>query len=483
MKPLAAFYLLPLVLTPSYAMLDPHVATPPVAEKKPKDVTVHGDHRGDDFFWLREKENPAVLNYLKSENAYTDAVMGPTKPLQEKLYQEMVGHIKETDASAPAPKNGYFYYSRTEQGKQYSIYCRKKAALEAEEEGLIDLNKPAEGQKFMASSAYEISDDNKFLASSVDHNGHRDYQLYVKDLTTNQDLTLDIGTASSVAWAADSDTLFYAVEEQPSKRSYQLWSLSISKKQKTLLYEEKDDIFDIDVTRSDDGRYVFCTSESKTTTEVRFVSADHPAEPWRVVMPRQTDHEYHVGHRNGLFYIRTNKNAKNFRIVTAPVSTPDESHWTEFLPHRLSIKLSNLQLFALYAVTYERENGLPQLRVIDFETHQEELIPMPEPTYEVAPERNMEFKTTVFRYRYESLVSPPSVYAYDMASRTRVLLKQTEVPGYDRVGYKSERIFATASDGTKIPMSVVYRADLDRSHGEPTWLYGYGSYGVTIPAP
>lgn len=456
-------------------------AQPPVAAQHPKDVTVHGDARIDDYFWLREKENPAVLDYLKAENTYTAAVLAPTKALQESLYTEMVGRIKETDLSPPYRKDGYWYYTRTEQGKQYPIYCRKPGTLDAAEEVILDVNLLAVGEKFMAVAETSVSDDGRFLAYGVDRNGHRDYVLQVKNLTNGELLPQSVGTVSSLEWLADNDTLVFTKEDPVSKRSYLLQRLTLSKGVIETLYEEKDEQYDIYVSRSADGRYVFCTSGSKETTEVRYAPAAQPAA-FQVLLPRVDDHEYHVEHRDGLFYIITNQGAKNFRIVTAPVATPDAAHWTEFVPHNPAVKIDDLTMFAGHVVIEEREGGLPYLRIIDFKTKASHRIEATEPAFTMGTEVNADYDTTTLRYRYQSMVTPGSVYAYDMATRQRTLLKQTEIPGgYDASRYVSERLFATAADGTRIAIALVYRKDLRAKGPQPLLLYGYGSYGYSLP--
>ncbi|MBW8782415.1 MAG: S9 family peptidase [Verrucomicrobia bacterium] len=457
-------------------------APAPVAPKIPKDVSVHGDKRIDDYFWLRDLKNPAVLDYLKAENAHTEAVTAPTKPLQETLYRELLGRIKQTDLSVPYHKKGYWYYTRTEEGKQYPVYCRKPGSLEGAEEIMLDVNVLAVGEKFMEIGDLDVSDDGRLLAYSVDRNGHRDYEVFVKDLRTGALLPQKIGTASSLEWAADNDTLFYTQEEPVSKRSCRLlrWALGTGKHK--LLYTEKDEQYDLDLGRSLDGKYLFCSSESKETTEVRALPADHPTGKFRVILPREENHEYHVDHRDGLFYIVTNKGSKNFRIVTAPVATPDPKHWTEFVPHNPAVKIEGIELFARHAVVEERENGLPFLRVIDFKSGESHRLEAAEPAYEMSVEVNEDYDTDTLRYRYESLVTPPTVYAYDVVTRRRTQLKQTEiVGGYDASRYVSERLFATADDGTRIPISLVYRRDLRRTEPQPLLLYGYGSYGFSLP--
>jgi oligopeptidase B len=468
------------------AALDLSSAQPPRADKKPKDVTVHDDKRVDEYFWLREKENPAVIAYLKAENAYTDAVMASTKPLQEKLYKEMVGRIKETDLSVPARKGRYVYYTRTEQGKQYPIHCRKLAAVlgasAVPEEVLLDVNALAAGEKFMAVGHFEVSDDATRLAYTIDRNGHRDYEVRVKDLNTGAEIPQKIGYVASLEWGADNDTLFYTTEEKDSKRSYRVERWTLASGAHAVLFEETDELYDVDLHRSRDGRYLFCTSGSKTTTEVRALPSDRVNGELTLLVLREKDHEYYADHRDGLFYFVSNKGAKNYRVVTAPTATPDPAHWTEFIPHNPAVKIDGIDLFARHAVLQERENGLPHLRVIDLATHESHRIAFPEPVYSASPDANLEYDATVFRFRYQSLVTPSSVFSYDLATRTRELLKQTEVlGGYDPAKYRSERLFATATDGTQVPISIVYRTDLRKDAPQTLWLYAYGSYGYSLP--
>lgn len=464
---------------PAAAALDARAATPPAPQRRPKDVTVHGDARTDDYFWMREKADPAVLAHLKAENAYSDAVLAPTKDLQERLYREMRGRIKEDDVTAPVAKDGWLYYERTEKDKQYPILCRKKGSLDAPEQVMLDLNALAAKEKYLALGDSAVSDDARLLAYSLDRDGHRDYRVYVKDLATGRDLKADVGDASGFVWAADNDTLFYVVEERPSKRSYQLWRYRLSTGRKALVYEEKDALFDVAVGRTLDGRYLTAETASKKTSEVRVLAADRPEGDWRLLYPRETDVRYDVEHRGGLFYIRTNKGAENYRVVTAPVDAPEPARWKDLLAPRPAVKVMSFEPFALHGVAYERENGLPQLRVIDLETGRQTLIPMPEPSYDASPERNPEPKTTTYRFSYESLVTPRSVYAYDMASGTLALLKRTEVlGGFDRSQYRAERLFATAKDGARVPISLVRRADLPPGP-RPLLLTGYGSYGAS----
>ena len=458
-------------------------AKPPFAAKKPKDVSLHGDTRIDDYFWLRDKTDAAVLAHLRAENAYTEAVTAPLQPLREALYREMVGRIKESDSNPPAKKGEWWYYSRTEQGKQYPIYCRKHRSTDAAEQVILDVNALAKGEKFMSVGRQVVSDDGHLLAYSVDNTGYRQYQLRVKDLRTGTDVQQAVGQVSSFTWSADNDTLFYVQEDPVSKRSFHLgrWTLSTGKQ--AWLYDEQDELFSIGVSRSLDGSFVFCSSASKTTSEVRALLANAPLGDWRVLVPRTTDHHYRVDHRAGLFYFVTNRSAKNYRITTAPVATPGESYWTEFLPHNPAIKISDIELFRDHAVVSEREDGLPQLRVIDLRTRAAHRIVFPEPVFTAGLATNLEADTATVRFGYQSLVTAPSIFDYDLAARTRTLVKQTEVlGGYDPANYQSERIWVTANDGVKIPVSLVYRADRRVAGPQPLYLYGYGSYGSSMTA-
>lgn len=454
----------------------------PMAEKKAKTTKIHGDTLVDDYFWLREKTNPAVLAHLKAEDAYTEEVMKPTAALQEKLYKEMLSHIKQTDINVPYRWGDYFYYSRTEEGKQYPIYCRRKGSLDAPEEIVIDQNELAKGQKFMSIGLFVPSDDGNLLAYSTDNTGYRQYTLQIKNLKTGELFPERIERVNNLAWATDNKTFFYVTEDPVTKRSDKFFRHVLGTDKTDLVYEEKDELFDIGTGRSRDKAVIFVHSFSKTSTEALYLPANDPNASLKVVLPRQPAHEYDVDHRDGLFYIRTNKGAKNFRIVTAPVSDPSEKNWKEFVAHRPAIKVEGIDLFADHAVVSEWENGLQQLEVIDFKTNKRSNIKFPEPVYATGLTSNREFNTSVVRYFYNSLVTPTSYFDYDMNTGKSTLLKQEEVPGgFDRTNYKSERVFATASDGTKIPMSMVYRKGVKLDGSAPLLLYGYGSYGYSIP--
>ena len=456
------------------------VGTPPVAPKKTHTTEIHGLTLKDDYFWLREKTNPEVIKYLEAENAFTEAVMAPTKGLQETLYKEMLGRIKQTDLSVPSRIGEYLYYSRTEEGKQYPYMCRRKGKMDAPEEVLLDLNALAEGQKFMSLGAYVVSNDGNRLAYSTDNTGYRQYRLHVKDLRSGETLPDRIERVGAVVWAADNKTLFYTTEDAVSKRSDRFWRHVVGTPDSALLYEEKDELFDVYAGRSLDRRVVFLASVAKTSTEFRFLPADNPTAPLRTILPREANHEYDVDHYKGQFYITTNKGAKNSRVVTAPMNDPSEKHWKPFIDHNPAIKINGLSFFANHLVVSEREAGLTHLRVVDMRTAASHRIATDEPDYALSLAGNPEFDTTVVRFNYQSMVTPSSVYDYDLDSRTRTLLKQQPVlGGYDPSRYEARRVWAVARDGTKVPMSLVYRKGLALDGKAPLLLYGYGSYGAS----
>jgi oligopeptidase B len=455
---------------------------PPPTEKKPKLTEINGDRLVDNYFWLCEKTNPAVIAHLEAENAYTDAVMKPTAALQDKLYNEILSHIKQTDTNVPYRWGKYDYFSRTEAGKQYPIFCRTAAGnAKAKEEILLDLNEMAKGQKFMAVGSFAPSDDGTLLAYSTDNTGYRQYTLQIKNLATGELLPEKIERVDDLAWATDNKTLFYVTEDAVTKRNDKMFRHVLGTDKYELLYEEKDELFDIGVDRTRDKAVITLGAFSKTSTEFRYIPAGNPNAEWKTIIARQADHEYDVDHRGNLFYIRTNKGAKNFRVVTAPVADPAEKNWKEFVAHRPLTKIDGVDLFSDHAVLSEWENGLQQIEIVDFKTNKRQRIEFPEPVYAAGLSTNREFNTSVLRYNYQSLVTPSSVFDYDMNTRQATLMKQVEVPGgFDKANYKSERLFATAADGTKIPMSVVYKRDVKLDGAAPMLLYAYGSYGIPI---
>ena len=467
----------------SFAQSNSNATTlqPPMTEKKTKTTTIHGDTMVDDYFWLREKTNPEVIRHLEAENGYAEAMMKPTAALQVKLYNEMVGHIKETDRSVPYRWGGYFYYTRTEQGKQYPINCRMKGSLDAKEEVVLDQNEMAKGLKFFSIGAFVPSDDGNLLAYSTDTTGYRQYKLQIKDLRTGQLLPETFERVGGVDWATDNKTIFFTTEDAVTKRSDKFFRHVLESDKTDLIFEEKDELFDIAAGRSRDKAVILLGSESKTSTEWRYLPANDPTAELKIISPREADHEYNVDHRGDLFYIRSNKGAKNFRVVTAPVANPGQANWKEFVAHRPEVKIEDLDLFADHLVLSEWEKGLQKIEVFDFKTAKRQRVEFPEPVYAASLAQNREFDTSVVRYNYQSLVTPSSVFDYDMNTHKSTLLKETEVPGgFDKAKYKSERLFATAKDGTKIPLSVVYRKDTKLDGSAPLLLYGYGSYGISI---
>jgi oligopeptidase B len=469
---------------------------PPAARKDPKFTTLHGFTLKDDYAWLRNKTSEEVLAYLTSENAYTEAVMAPTAGLQAKLYAEMLSHIKETDESVPYPDRGWMYWTRTIEGKQYPIHCRRLASQAgAPEQVLLDVNLLAEGQAFMAVGAMSVSPSGNLLAYSTDNTGFRQYTLHLRRLDSGLELREIAGRVGSVVWAADSRTLFYTTEDPTTKRQNQLYRRalltiddgSLAFEEPVLVYEEPDERFNIGAGLTRDRRYLLLEAGSHTTNEYRFLAADHPTGEFTLIAPRIDDQEYHPDHRDGLFYLRTNDAAEHFRLVTAPVARPGRESWKPFYESPDRLPLEDFDLFQDFLVISERDKGLPTLTLYDFAEDNSPTRPkpiaFPEPTYTAQAHVNREFGTQVFRYGYTSLVSPASVYEFSPATGASTLLKQQEVPGgFDSSRYASERLWITAPDGVEVPVSLVYRRDRFQKDGtNPLYLYGYGSYGYALP--
>jgi oligopeptidase B len=445
-------------------------------------VTLHGDTRVDDYFWLREKEAAEVTEYLEAENAYAEERMAPTVELQKTLYDEILGRIQETDQSAPYRKGAFEYYHRTEEGKQYRSYCRREPGKAGTEQVLLDMNALAAGRPFLGLGVYEVSPDGRYLAFSLDETGFRDYTLQIKDLRSGAVLSERMEKVKSAAWASDSKTLFYSVDDD-TKRPHQILSHQLgATAEDPLIYQEDDERFRVAVWRSRSGQYVFRGAFSHTTSEIAFLSASEPAGAWRVVAERTQDHEYDVAHRGGDFLIRTNDRGRNFRVVRAPVEDPAPSSWQELVAHRDGVMLESLDAFEGFFVLLERETGLPYVRVFPFADGESHRVAIDEPVYSLHPGTNEEFSTDVYRFRYESLATPDSVFDYDVRSKARSLVKQIEVLGeYDPSEYQSERLWATAHDGTRVPVSVVYKRGTPRDGSAPMLLVGYGSYGYPYP--
>jgi oligopeptidase B len=464
----------------SESSLNTQDATPPVAPQHPTVLSKHGDKRADDYAWLRHKQDSAVLDYLQAENAYAEAVTKPLQAFEDTLYREMVERIQETDLSVPYRLRGWVYYSRTEAGKQYPILCRKSAAdgETATEHILLDVNKLAEGKSFMAIGAVALSEDDRLYAFTTDATGFRQYTLRIKDLYTGKLLPVRRQRVTSVAWAADNITLFYTTEDKVTKRSNQLWKHVLGQKRDTLIYEEKDERFRVHVHRTRSRAYLLLSSSSHTASEVRYLPTNRPNSRWRLMLKRRTNIEYDVDHHGDRFYLRINDTGRNFRLVSAPIASLKPENWQEIVPHRADVMLEDVDLFQHYRVLHERDKGLEQLVITDLESGVTHCIAFDEPAYSLSGEANPEWETRTFRYVYESMPTPDTVYDYNMTTRERILLKRRPVLGdFDPTHYVTERRTARAQDGTEVPVSLVYRKGIRRDGRAPLWLEGYGAYG------
>ena len=455
---------------------------PPTAKRVDHREEHHGATVVDPYFWLREKSSPDVIQYLESENAYTDAHTKDVQPFADALYKEMLGRIKQTDLSVPARRGEYFYYSRTEEGKQYGIQCRRKGSMDAPEEVILDLNELAQGKKFLGLGGFVVSDDANLLAYSTDTTGYRQYKLFVKDLRSGKLLPDTAERVTSIQWAADNKTLFYTTEDAVTKRSDHAFRHKLGASSEPI-YNEADELYSIHLNRTHDLQYLTLNSRSTDTSEVRFLRADQPDAALRIFLPREKKHRYSVEHRENLFYIRTNKDAKNFQIVTAPESDPAPAKWKPFVAHQPDVLNQGIELFKDFAVVSEKSKALNNIRVYDFRSTKWHALTFPEPVYATFPGGTPEFDTHVFRYSYQSFITPPSVFDYDMNTHKATLLKQQEVlGGYDPKQYVSERLWATARDGVKVPISIVYKKGVTRNGKSPLFLYAYGSYGIGTAA-
>ena len=455
---------------------------PPVAKIVPHITEVNGRKMVDNYAWLREKSNPEVRAYLEKENTYTDSIMKPTEPFQKKLYDEMLSRIKETDVEVPYREGDYFYYIRTEAGKQYPIRCRKKASAAAPEEILLDINQLAAGQVFMTVQAFAVSPDGNLLAYTYDNTGFRQFTLAVKDLRTGKTLVDHAERVGSVVWASDNQTIFYTQEDAVSKRQYRLYRRTAgSAVPDTLVYEEPDERFSVRAFKSRSEAFIFLIIHSHTTSEARYIPAVQPDAEWKIIEPRKQGVEYYPDHNGDSFYIRVNDTGRNFRLVSAPITDPGSKNWHEVMAHNPGIMLDETDFFKNFCVLYEREGGLPQIRVIDLRNGRSKRITFPEPAYAAYNYINRVYDTTDLRYGYQSPITPPSVFSYDMEKGTSTLLKQKEVPGgYDPKKYEVEQIYAVASDGVTIPISVLRLKNAKLDGTGALYLYGYGSYGVSI---
>ena len=461
-------------------MTDIAALAPPIAPRRPREFDIHGERYRDDYAWLRDREDPEVLAYLSEENGYAETVLGLTQQLQETLYREMIGRIKQTDFGVPYRYRGWWYYTRTEEGKQYSIFGRKRGTLQAPEEVVLDLNRLAEGKTHMALGAFEPSDDGRLLAYSTDPTGYREYSLVVVDLATGVVVAGPIDGAGSVAWCPDNQTLFYTVEDE-AKRQFQCWRLTL-RGERALVYQEDDQRFRVQIERSRSGRHLLLGVESHTTTEVRWLPADTPLGEWRSIAGRVHDREYEVDHLDDGWLIRVNDTGPNFRVVRAEENRPGPEHWTELLAHRDEVMVEGVEAFAGHWVAWERREGLSEIRVTPRDGRETRSVSFPEPVYDAYPGANPEWDATAFRYGYESPVTPSSVYDYEVESGGSVLLKRREIPGgYDATAYGCERRSVTAPDGTRIPVSLVFSRRPAAARPAPLLLTGYGAYGISFP--
>ncbi len=453
---------------------------PPVAKIVPKTMTVLGDTRVDNYFWLRDRKDPDTVKYLEAENAYTKAMMKHTDALQSKLYSEMLGRIKQTDLSVPVKRDNFYYYTRTEEGKQYSIYCRKKGSLDAKEEILLDGNALAEGKKYFRVGNFAVSPSHKLLAYSVDFAGDETYTIRVKDLTTGKLLADEIpNTYYSLEWGTDNATFFYTVLDD-AKRPYKVFRHSLGVKKDVLVYHEPDEHFTVELSKTSSRAYILISINSSVTSEWRYVSAAQPKGKFQVVLPRVQETEYDLTHHGDSFFIRTNDGAKTFRLVEAPVKDPSKANWKELIAARPDATIESAHAFKDYLVVEERDRGLNKIRIQTFDGGKTHYVDFPEPVYTAGIGGNAEYDTKLVRFSYASLVTPDSVFDYNMETRERDLKKQRVVlGGYDSSRYQSERIYATAADGVKIPISLVYKKGFVQNGKAPTLLYGYGAYGIS----
>ena len=456
----------------------------PVAAKKAKELTIHGDTRVDNYYWLRERENPEVITYLEEENAYREELMKDSENLQESLYQEIIGRIKQTDESVPYKENGYFYYVRCEEGKEYPIYCRKKESMEADEEVIANVNEMAESHAYFNLGGVSISPDNRYAVMGIDTVSRRKYTLMIKDLETGKmlDDMIPVTTGGS-SWANDNRTIFYTKKDDETLRSMAIYRhvMGTDVSEDVLIYEETDETFSTFVYKSKSKEYMVIGSSSTLTNEYRVLAADNPAGEFKVVQPRVRGLEYNLAHFGEYFYIICNLDAVNFRLMKTPVSKGAKENWQEVIAHREDVFLEGIEIFSDFLVLNERKEGLNQLRVIRWNDGSEHYLEMGEEVYTAWISTNVDFDSKLLRYGYSSLTTPVSTYDYHLESKEKTLLKQQEVVGdFDTSNYEAKRLYAVADDGKKIPMSVVYRKGIELDGTNPTLIYGYGSYGMTM---
>lgn len=460
---------------------------PPSAKKVPKVLKIHGYEIADNYAWLRDRgektKDPEIMKYLNDENAYTEAYMGQHKGLADTLNKEMLGRIKQTDSSVPYRLGDHWYFTKTEEGKQYRTWLRSKTKDGSKAELLLDQNQMAEGFKYFAISNFEPSDDGNLLAYAVDTTGYRQYTLQIKDLRTGKMLPDTIERVTSIEWSPDGKYLFYGQEDPVSKRNDKIFRHVVgSAGPDTLIFEEKDVLYGAGISRSRDKKMFFISSTAATMSEYRYLSASDPLGGWKILTPRREAHEYTATFNGGEFYITTNKDAENFKVVRAPLNDPSEKNWTDYIPHNPAVKVDGISFFKDYAVVSELENGLEYIRVMDMKTRRAPLrIATPETVYTMGLANNPEYDTPVVRYTYSSMITPNSTYEYDLRTRKSELLKQQEIPsGHDKSKYETTRVWAVARDGVKVPVSLVMLKGTKLDGKSPMLLYAYGSYGISM---
>jgi oligopeptidase B len=484
--------------TPEYVTQASALPTAPDAAQKPHTTDIHGLQLQDDYFWMRlsdeqkaAKESDAqtteVVDYLKAENAYTKEAMAPTEGLQEKIYEEIVGRIKKDDESVPVLDKGYWYYSRYEEGKEYPYSCRKKGSMEAAEEVMLDQPAMAEGHNYFAIGGRSVSPDNNLLVYGVDTVSRRQYTLYIRDLATGEEFADRIPeTTGGATWANDNKTLFYTKKDPLTLRSSQVYRhvLGTDVSEDVLVYEEKDETFSCGIGKTKSEAYLMIASYATVSTEYRFLDANDPNGAWKVLQPRERDLEYSVSHYGDDFYIVTNRNAKNFKLVKTSTKATTYEHWEDVLGHRDDVLLEGVEIFNHWLVVDERKNGLTQIRLIRWDGSEDKYIPFNDPAYSAGVGANPDFNASRLRYGYTSMTTPSSVLEYDFDSGEITQLKQQEVLGgtFDPANYVSERLMVEARDGAMVPVSIVYRKGTQRNGENPLLLYAYGSYGASMDA-
>jgi oligopeptidase B len=454
----------------------------PQAKKVPFTLEKHGDIRIDNYYWLNDRENPEVIQYLESENKYTNEALSHTEEFQKKLFNEMVGRIKQTDESVPYKSNGYWYYTRFEEKKEYPIYCRKNDSIENVEEVILDVNILAEGHSFMDVTGMSISPDNKILAFGKDTLSRRIYTIHFKNLETGEMLPDTIeNTTGGCTWAADNLHVFYSVKDEQTLRSFQIYRRKLGMATSDLVFEEKDETFNTYIYKSKSKKYLILGSDSTLTSECRILEAENPLGEFRIFNPRKRKHEYGIAHFEDKFYVITNHNAKNFRLMVTPENATEQKNWTEVIAHREDTLIEGLELFKDYMVVDERRDGLTHLRIIDHKTNTEHYLDFGEAAYSAGTSVNPDFDSEWLRFSYTSLTTPASTFDYHLPTKEKKLLKQQEVVGgYNSNDYQTERLYAIAADGTKVPISLVYKKSFGKVASNPLVLYGYGSYGATM---